>query len=130
MINERHVEFGNLLKWFASQKLFVSIDLIGDGENRVAYFFETEEDRNLGNYRFLIASEVYALGLRVAGDITEMGYLSKEISAKEVVEMYRKWVYEGKPHKENTHSGFDIETELMISYKDEMKPVFVGFDEE
>lgn len=130
MINEKHIELGNLLKWFASQKIFVSVDLMKDEDNKVAYFYETEEDKNLGNYRFLVVSRVYDFGLKVAGDITETGNVSKELTAREIVDMYQKWVGEGKPHKKDTHNGFDLETDLLFGYEDETKPVYVGFDED
>lgn len=100
IINNKHTELGLLISFFIRNKCYLNVSYEELNKEMYACFYDSKEEMNLDYRRFVILSRPNEMGLIVYGDITENGDIVYDLSSKEIVNMYEKWVKEGKPEKE------------------------------
>lgn len=98
MINNKHAELGNSVKFLISNGCYLEIKKEHDTD-MVARVYDNDEDIELDYPRFVIISREGYSGLIVYGDITKDGKAIFGCSPKFITQLYKKWVSEGRLSK-------------------------------
>lgn len=123
MINKNHKELGNLLSVLVKNRCFIEVRP-AKIRDMVAKVYDNEEDALLDYPRWSVVSRESYPDLIVYGDVTEDGKPIYNITAKEIISLYKKWVDEGKPEKEYTK---EIKG---IAEPDDINEAIVDFDDD
>ena len=101
MINNKHEELGNAVKFLISNGCYLEIKK-ENPTDMVARVYDDEENMELEYPRFVIISREGYSGLIVYGDITSDGKARFGWTPKMVALMYKKWVSQGRLSKSFT----------------------------
>lgn len=98
MINNKHKELGDTVKFLISNGCYISIKK-ENPTDMVARVYDDEENMELEYPRFVIISREGYSGLIVYGDITSDGKACYGWTPKMIAIMYKKWVEKGRLSK-------------------------------
>ena len=101
IINSKHTELAVLVKYLVEKECYLNVSPCEHAhtDDMYVYVYDTKKERDLDYRRFVVVSRPNEYGLIAYGDITANGGVIYDLSAKQIIDLYEKWLEEGKPEK-------------------------------